>query len=125
MQISDAEWIVMNLVWRSRRVDARQVIDRLADANSWSAATVKTMLHRLVKKGALQHEPDGKRYVYHAKVRRGDCVRQASRSFVDRVFDGQTAPALLHFVKTSKLTTDEVAQLRALLDDKDQRNDWN
>lgn len=123
MQISDAEWIVMNLVWRSRRVDARQVIEQLADANGWSAATVKTMLHRLVKKGALHHESDGKRYVYHPSVRRGDCVRQASRTFVDRVFDGQSAPALLHFVKTSTLTTAEVAQLRALLDEKDQRND--
>ena len=53
MQISDAEWIVMNLIWQSQPVDASQVIERLAKANGWSAATVKTMLHRLVKKGAL------------------------------------------------------------------------
>ncbi len=123
MQISDAEWIIMNLVWESQPVDARHVIDQLAEDNHWSAATVKTMLHRLVKKGALSHRAEGKRYLYHAKVRRQGCVRQASRSFLDRVFGGQAAPALLHFVKNSQLTPDEVAQLRDLLDAKDQGND--
>ncbi len=123
MQISDAEWTVMTLVWDSQTVDARFVIDELSVPNKWSAATIKTMLHRLVKKGALHHEADGKRYLYRAKVRRSDCVRRASRSFLDRVFGGQAAPALLHLVKTSSLSAQEVAQLRALLDAKDQRND--
>ncbi len=123
MQISDAEWVVMNLIWESQPVDARFVIDQLAESNDWSAATIKTMLHRLVKKGALTHQADGKRYLYRAKVRRSDCVRHASGSFLKRVFGGQAAPALLHFVKNSKLSADEVAQLRALLDAKDQGND--
>ncbi|NND98158.1 MAG: BlaI/MecI/CopY family transcriptional regulator [Pirellulaceae bacterium] len=125
MQISDAEWTVMNLVWEIQPVDSATVIEQLAEKNSWSAATIKTMLHRLVKKGALKHEIDGKRYHYRAAVRRSDCVRRASRSFLDRVFCGDAAPALLHFVKTSKLSADEVAQLRELLDEKDRGNDRN
>ncbi len=120
MQISDAEWVVMNLIWESQPVDARLVMDELGGANGWSDATVKTMLHRLVKKGALTHKADGKRYLYRAKVRRGDCVRKASRSFLDRVFGGQAAPALLHLVKTAQLSAEEVAEIRALLDEKDQ-----
>ncbi len=123
MQISDAEWTVMNLVWDTQPVDARSVVEALADENGWSAATIKTMLHRLVKKGALSHHQDGKRYQYRASVRRCDCVRRASRSFIDRVFQGETAPALLHLVKGAKLSSDEVDQLRALLDNKDQGND--
>ena len=119
MQISDAEWIVMNLIWDSQPVDARFVMDELGKPNHWSDATVKTMLHRLVKKGVLAHKADGKRYLYHAKVRRGNCVRKASRSFLDRVFGGQAAPALLHLVKTARLSEDEVAEIRALLDEKD------
>ena len=58
MQISDAEWTVMTLVWDSQPVDARFVIDELSGPNKWSAATIKTMLHRLVKKGALHHEAE-------------------------------------------------------------------
>lgn len=117
--ISDAEWHVMNVVWRDQPVEAQQVIDQLADANGWSAATIKTMLHRLIKKGALAFEQDGKRYLYRASVRRADCIRQASRSFLDRVFAGAAAPALMHLVKTSKLADEEVAELRRLLNQKE------
>lgn len=116
--ISDAEWLVMNVVWEDQPVEAQQVVDRLSAANDWSPATIKTMLHRLVKKQALTFERDGKRYLYRAAARRGDCVRRASRSFLDRVFGGSAAPALMHLVKNSKLTDDEVAELRRLLDKK-------
>ena len=119
MQISDAEWIVMNLIWQSQPIDASQVVERLAKANGWSPATVKTMLHRLVKKGALSHRADGKKYLYRSNVRRNDCIRKASRSFLERVFGGEAAPALLHLVKSSKLSAEEVAELRALLDEKE------
>lgn len=119
MQISDAEWIVMNLIWECQPIDASQVVEQLADANKWSVGTVKTMLHRLVKKQALCHEVDGKKYIYRSKVRRQDCVRRASRSFVDRVFGGHAAPALLQLVRSSKLSADEVAELRELLDSMD------
>lgn len=118
MQLSDAEWIVMHLIWDSQPTEANDVIAALGAANDWSDATVKTMLHRLVKKGALAAEPIGKRYRYTAAVRRSDCVRRASRSFLDRVFGGDAAPALLHLVKTSKLSESELSQLRKLLDSK-------
>ena len=118
MQLSDTEWIVMNFVWESQPVEASDVIAALAQDNGWSDATVKTMLHRLVKKGALAAEAVGKRYRYRAAVKRSECIRQASRSFLVHVFGGAAAPALLHLVKSSQLSPDEVAQLRKLLDEK-------
>ena len=121
MQLSDAEWIVMNLVWDSQPTEASDVIASLGKANDWSDATVKTMLHRLVKKGALKTEQIGKKYRYTTAVRRSDCIRKASRSFLDRVFGGDAAPALLHLVKTSKLSEEDLAQPRALLDSKNKK----
>jgi len=119
--ISDAEWQVMNVIWQCQPVESRQVVDQLAKPNHWSAATIKTMLHRLVKKGVLAFDHDGKRYLYRAKARREDCVRKASRSFLDRVFGGSAAPALMHLVKNSKLTSDELAELRRLLASKESK----
>lgn len=118
MQLSDAEWIVMNLIWDSQPTEASDVIAALGSDNGWSDATVKTMLHRLVKKGALTTEQIGKKYRYTAAVRRSACIRKASRSFVDRVFGGDAAPALLHLVKTAKLSEDDLSQLRELLESK-------
>lgn len=123
MQISDAEWIVMNLIWTSSPIEAAEVIDRTAAANGWSSATVKTMLHRLVRKGALATEQNGKKYLYSPAVRRDACVRQASRSFLERVFGGDATPALIHFVKAAKLTEKDKDEIRAMLDKKNNRND--
>jgi BlaI family penicillinase repressor len=123
MQISDAEWTVMNLIWSSSPIEAAEVIDQIAAANGWSAATVKTMLHRLVRKGALATEQNGKKYLYTPAVRRHACVRQASRSFLERVFGGDAAPALIHFVKTAKLTDQDVKEIRAMLDKITNRNE--
>ncbi len=118
MQLSDAEWIVMNFIWDSQPTEASDVTEALGSANDWSDATVKTMLHRLVKKGALTTQQIGKKYRYTAAVRRSSCIRKASRSFLDRVFGGDAAPALLHLVKTANLSEDELTQLRELLETK-------
>lgn len=118
MQISDAEWIVMNLIWDSAPLEAADVIERVAAANSWSAPTVKTMLHRLVRKGALATEAKGKKFIYRAAVRRSDCMRRASRSFLERICGGHAVPALLHLVRIAQLSPEEAAEIRALLDER-------
>jgi BlaI family transcriptional regulator, penicillinase repressor len=118
MQISDAEWVLMNLIWNSSPIEAAEVVEQLAAANDWSAATVKSMLHRLVRKGALSTEQFGKKYLYRPAVRRDACVRTASRSFLQRVFNGDATPALIHFVKNAKLSPEDVEEIRALLEQK-------
>ena len=67
--ISDAEWQVMNVIWDHRPLTAQEVIAQLADQASWAPPTVKTMLHRLVKKQVLTYEQQGNRYVYRARAR--------------------------------------------------------
>jgi BlaI family penicillinase repressor len=113
--ISDAEWQVMNVVWDGQPLTAQEVIGRLEDLAHWAPATVKTMLHRLVKKNVLTYELQANRYVYRSRARRSDCVRQASRSFLDRVFGGESAPLLAHFLRSAKLSPDEIAELRQIL----------
>jgi len=115
VSISDAEWQVMNVVWGGQPLTAQDVIGKLEGEADWAPATVKTMLHRLVKKDVLTYEPQGNRYVYRSRVRRSDCVKQASRSFLERVFGGESAPLLAHFLRSSKLSPDEIAQLRRIL----------
>ena len=118
-QISEAEWQVMSVSCEKQPVDSQTVVASLSQTTDWSVATIKTMLHRLVKKGVLAFEKDGKRYLYRANLRRSDCVRQASRSFLDRVFGGHAAPAVLQLVKAARLSPKEVEELRRLLNDKE------
>jgi BlaI family transcriptional regulator, penicillinase repressor len=119
VSISDAEWQVMNVVWDGQPMTAQEVIGKLEGQADWASATVKTMLHRLVKKNVLTYEPQGNRYVYRSRACRSDCIRQASRSFLERVFGGESAPLLAHFMRNAKLSPGEIAQLREILDEQD------
>ncbi|MCA9110351.1 MAG: BlaI/MecI/CopY family transcriptional regulator [Planctomycetaceae bacterium] len=117
--ISDAEWQVMNVIWNGQPLTSQEVVDALMQETDWAPATIKTMLHRLVKKSVLTFETQGNRYVYRANVRRHQCVKQASRSFLRRVFEGEPAPLLAHFLKSSRLTPEEIADLRRILDEQE------
>jgi len=120
-EISPAEWQVMNVVWELQPVTAGTIIKRLCPGNSWSAATVRTFLHRLVKKGALKYDKDGNRYQYSAAVSKSVTIKHASKSFLSSVFGGEPAPLLTHFVKSSKLTPDQIQELRNLLEEKESK----
>ncbi len=115
-QISDAEWDVMKVVWDRQPVPASDVVERLAAERGWAPRTVKTMLNRLVAKGALGYDVEGKRFLYRATVKREACVRHESRSFLSRVFGGAVAPAVVHFLEQAKLTPAEIEQLRRVLE---------
>ena len=118
-EISTAEWQVMNVVWDRQPVTASVIIQELSKENDWTAATIRTFLHRLVKKGALQFETEGNRYVYRAAMTRNSTVKRAGKSFLQSVFGGETGPLIAHFVKSHRLTQDEIDQLRRLLDEKE------
>src|SRR5258708_23449560 len=93
-QSSDAEWEVMNVLWKESPRTATDVADELCDRMSWHPKTVKTLLGRLVKKGALRFREEGNRYLYTPAFPRERFVAVESRSFIDRVFSGRSTPPL-------------------------------
>jgi BlaI family penicillinase repressor len=117
--ISDAEWEVMNLVWKQQPVTSAQVVEELSQKHDWASRTIRTLVDRLVKKGVLEAKMDGKRHLYTAKVTMEACVKKESRSFIDRVFGGEPASMLVHLVKESKLSAKEIRELKDILNAKE------
>lgn len=117
--ISDAEWEVMRILWSRSPLAANEVVEALAGRKEWSPRTVKTLLNRLVKKGALAYEEQGNRYLYRPAVSEEACVGSESRSFLERVFGGAAGPMLNHFVRHARLSRDEIAELKRILDRKE------
>jgi len=109
----------MDVVWTRSPRAANEIVDELSARCDWEPATIKTMLNRLVKKGALKFKAEGKRYLYAPAVTREACVRTEGRSFLDRVFGGAAGAMIAHFVEDAKLSKSEIEQLRRLLDRKD------
>jgi BlaI family penicillinase repressor len=115
-QISNAEWEVMKVFWdREAPMAARDAYDALPDGHGWAVKTVKTLLSRLVAKGALAYEQVGNSYLYRAAVTREQATRREARGFVDRVLDGSLMPMLAHFIEDDAITDEEAARLERLL----------
>ena len=113
----------MRTVWAQHPATASEIIARLIAADSsWHPKTVRTLLARLVQKNVLSYEAKGRSYFYSPLVTEEECVGSASASFLDRVFGGALTPMLAHFVAKRRLSSDELADLRRLLDAADAKS---
>lgn len=115
--ISESEWTIMEALWESSPQTASEVTKTLRASMNWAENTVRTLLTRLVEKGALKtsENASGTRTFIPA-VKREACVRAESQSFLDRIFGGAAKPLLVHFAQNSKLTAEEIKELKKLLD---------
>lgn len=114
-QISDAEWNVMEVLWRKHPLSANEAIDALTDQTRWKPNTVRTLLARLVKKGALSYQSEGNRYLYAPCFPREQHVQDESESFLGRVFGGAAKGLLVHFAESGKLTQKDLNELKSIL----------
>jgi BlaI family penicillinase repressor len=122
MQISEAESVVMDVLWRKHPLTAEDVVTALARSQNWQEATIKTLLNRLLKKGAIAASKEGRRYLYSPQLRREDWVLDESRGLLDRLFGGRVAPLVAHFSEQRKLSRRDIADLRKLLEEVDDDN---
>jgi len=109
---------VMEAVWTRGRATAADVVADLVDARDWNHRTIRTLLARLVEKGALGATADGNRYIYTPAVTRRECVRSEGRSFLEKVFAGDVRSLLLHFAKESRMSREDIDRLKRMLDEK-------
>jgi len=116
-RISEGEQAVMEVLWADAPLTASEVAERIPEARGWSERTVKTMLGRLLTKGALVHEEDGRRYLYRPAVARADYAGRETRRLADRLFGGRAAPLVAHLAEGDGLTDQDIAELEALLKD--------
>ena len=113
--LPESEWAVMEILWESSPRTASEVAKELTQTKGWAENTVRTLLSRLVEKGALQIV-EGSPRLYAPAVKRESFVEAESESFLDRIFQGAAKPLLVHFASNARLTPDEVRELKQLLD---------
>ncbi len=113
--ISEAEWEVMKALWDHSPVSVNQLAERLAPAREWHSKTVRTMLNRLQRKGAVGSRVVDGIFHYYPAVSRENCTRHAAESFIDRVFGGALTPMIAQLVHRRPLTAQEKHELRKLL----------
>ncbi|MBY0565893.1 MAG: BlaI/MecI/CopY family transcriptional regulator [Hyphomonadaceae bacterium] len=115
MRISAAESLVMEALWRQSPQSAEDIVAAVGPDQNWADKTVRTLINRLLTKGAISAEREGRRYLYSPAIDRADYVQTESRGLVDRLFDGKLAPLVSHFAETKQLSADDIADLKRLI----------
>jgi BlaI family transcriptional regulator, penicillinase repressor len=113
--ISDAESLVMDVLWREHPLSAEEIVVALAKTTDWQEPTIKTLLNRLLNKRAVAAQRDGRRYLYRPLLKRADYVHAESKGLLDRLFDGRVAPLVAHFSEQRKLSKRDIAELKRLI----------
>ena len=117
-KIAESEWRVMQVLWQHGPQTANDVVKALSGEVKWKPRTIKTLISRLVKKGAIKFTEEGYRYRYSAAVDESACIHSETRSFVRRVYQGAMKPALAAFLEDADLSGQEIDDLQELLDQK-------
>jgi BlaI family transcriptional regulator, penicillinase repressor len=116
MNITSAESVVMEVLWRDGPRDAEEIVAALADSQGWSTTTVRTLLDRLIKKGAVAKAKEaGKPIVFTAVVRREDYTHAESKTLIDRLYEGRLGPMFAQFSQRERLTDEDIAELKAII----------
>lgn len=118
MQLSEAEWKVMRVLWERSPANARDVLEGLSASTEWAYTTTKTILGRLVEKGVLAEHKRANTSFYEPLVTRDEARRTAVRNLLDRAFDGTFGSLLHHLADGEKLSKRDREKLREVLDGK-------
>ena len=114
-QISEAEFEVMKVVWKFAPINTNEITERLLKTTTWSAKTIQTLIKRLVTKGALAYEKQGRIFVYTPLVKENEYINQQSNSFLDRFYDGDISAMLSTYLENNQLSETELQHLRSIL----------
>jgi BlaI family transcriptional regulator, penicillinase repressor len=116
MRLSDAEHIVMEVLWSAGQpLTATDIAERVPADRAWSFATVKTLLSRLLAKSAVEPTKDGRRFLYSPAVEREPYVAAESRRFMTRLFGGRLSPLFARLAQDEALDDEDLAEIEAMI----------
>ena len=115
VRVSDAELQVLQLLWDESPLEAVELAKRLPAERNWRLATVKTLLSRLVAKGAVIAEPEGRRYLYRPAVGHDTIAARQANSLIDRLFGGRVSPLVAQLAEQGALEAEDIEELEALV----------
>ncbi|SHJ41577.1 BlaI family transcriptional regulator, penicillinase repressor [Clostridium cavendishii DSM 21758] len=116
--ISDAEWIVIDVLWSRNPLTSTEIIEEVSKTNDWNPKTVHTLISRLVKKQAITAEKVGNFYSYYPNYTKEELSNYETKSFLQKIYNGSINMLLSNFLKEEKLNSKEIDELKQILKEK-------
>jgi predicted transcriptional regulator len=114
-KISEAEMQLLQLLWDESPLGATEIAERVPNERGWTITTVKTLLSRLVAKGALTAKPQGRKYLYAPAIDRDDVAVSQARGLIDRLFGGRVSPLVAQLAEQQELDEQDIAELEKIV----------
>ena len=118
MQISDAEWQVMKIIWMQGEQTSTDLTRVLAERFDWSKSTIQTLLARLVEKECLTREKEGKSFVYSALLTLDQSRDLLVQDIKDKVCSRRIKNLLADLIEECDFTLADLEDLEAVLSEK-------
>ena len=122
-QISEAEFEVMKIVWKYAPISTTEITERLTQTTDWSPKTIQTLIKRLVSKNALSYKKQSRVFVYTPLVDENEYLDQKSSSFLERFYNGDLTAMVSAYIRSDRLSEEEIEELRALLSGKSKKGE--
>ena len=115
IKVSDSELELLRRLWDESPLGATELAARSAADRGWSLTTVKTLLSRLVAKGAIAAERDGRRYLYRPLLQKDALASRQAGGLIDRLFGGRVSPLVAQLAEQRDIAADDLDELEALI----------
>lgn len=122
VNLSDAEWKIMNLLWEDAPRTMMQITNALKSETGWTKHTVMSFLKRMEEKGALHYKEGEKARLYCPNLKREEVARQEAEDFLDRVFQGRMGMMLNTMVQQRALSKEDLAELHKILEQAEEQD---
>ena len=112
---------IMQILWSRGRATAREITDELAREGEIAHSTVQTLLRKMEAKSAIRHEVEDRTFVFYPVYREQEVTQSAAQDLLERVFHGSVYGLVSHLLKQERVSKDELARLRRLIDEEEKR----
>ena len=119
MKLFDSELKVMDVLWTNGDMPARQIAAILTESIGWNVNTTYTLIKRCIKKGAIERrEPH---FMCHALIPKEQVQAQETDELINKIFDGSADKLFASLLSRKKLTSEQIAQLKAIVDNYEEK----
>lgn len=118
--LSENEWYIMQVLWEKSSASLRELCDALNGSKGWTKHAISSFLKRMLEKGAIAVDESGKVKNYIPLWNKEETILEETQSIMERVYKGDLLLMVSNAVKEQKLTKEEIAELKSMLDSMEQ-----
>ena len=114
-RLGDLQLKIMKVLWDRPTASVAEVLEALGTDAGLAYTTVATMLRKMEARGLVQHDAEGRRFIYRAAVRPEAVTRSMAGDVLERLFEGSLADLLSHLLATHEVSREELLELERLI----------